>query len=512
MRRYIFDKGISVKETLCYDTVIIGGGIAGLYAAINLDSRLTCAILTKEGVDISNSWLAQGGIAAAVSHDDRPQYHYEDTITAGAGLCDTKAVRVLVEEGPGDIAALVALNVPFDLDEDGDLQIGREGGHRRNRIVHAHGDATGRETVKTLAAVAAAKENVSFLQNAFLVDILTKNGCAAGVLIHQDDGYKIIATQSIIVCTGGIGQLYIHSTNPSVATGDGIAAAFRAGACLQGMEFVQFHPTGLYSQTAESRSFLISEAVRGEGGILKNNSGERFMIGQHPMNELAPRDIVARSITREMLKTGQDHVYLDITSESADFLSTRFPTIYSECFRRGIDISKDIIPVCPVQHYMMGGVATDLNGMTSIPGLYASGEVASTGVHGANRLASNSMLECLVFGRRAARHISETHGGKKQGIPDLPLIQESVPGRAADAFKLKQRIREIMSRDCWVIRNKADLTSGLNEMNEIMQILESAVLDSKDLMEALNMATISVEILNAALQREKSVGAHYRED
>ena len=512
MRRYIFDKNILVKQTLCYDTVIVGGGIAGLYAAINLDSRLTCAILAKEGVDISSSWLAQGGIAAAVSHDDRPQFHYEDTLTAGAGLCDAQAVRVLVEEGPGDIEALVALNVPFDLNEDGDLQIGREGGHRRNRIVHAHGDATGRETVKTLAAVAAAKENVSFLQNAFLVDILTEDGRATGVLIHQDDGYKIIAAQSIIICTGGIGQLYIHSTNPSVATGDGIAAAFRAGASLKAMEFIQFHPTGLYSEKTESRSFLISEAVRGEGGILKNNKGERFMIGQHPMNELAPRDIVARSITREMLKTGQDHVYLDITSETADFLSNRFPTIYNECFRRGIDISKDMIPVCPVQHYMMGGIATDLNGMTSIQGLYASGEAASTGVHGANRLASNSMLECLVFGRRAARHISETQADKKQVIPELPQPPESGDGHTADAVKLKQRIREIMSRDCWVIRNKADLTNGLKEMKDIKQNLESAVLDSKELMETLNMATISVEILNAALQREKSVGAHYRED
>ena len=511
MRRYLFDHDLPVKETLYYDVVIIGSGIAGLYAAIHLDSRLSCAILTKEGVDISNSWLAQGGIAAAVSHDDRPQFHYEDTLTAGAGLCDEKAVRVLVDEGPRDIETLVAMNVPFDLDEDGDLQIGREGGHRRNRIVHAHGDATGRETVKTLAAIAAEKENISFLQNAFLVDILTDHERAAGVVVYQD-GYKVIAARSIILCTGGIGQLYTHSTNPSVATGDGTAAAFRAGALLQNMEFIQFHPTGLYSKMPEGRSFLISEAVRGEGGILKNSDGERFMAGQHPMNELAPRDIVARGIVREMLKTGQDHVFLDITSETAEHLSVRFPTIYGECLRRGIDISKDYIPVCPVQHYMMGGIATDLNGMTGIPGLYACGEAACTGVHGANRLASNSMLECLVFGRRAARHISEQQDHSEIQTPALP--HPDVPARvfSADVSEVKRRIREIMSRDGWVIRNKADLTEGLREMNEIKQDLEASVLNSKNLMEAFNMATISVEILKAALKREKSVGAHYRED
>ncbi len=512
MRRYLFGRDTAIQETLCYDVVIIGSGIAGLYAALNLDSRLSCAVLTKEGVDISNSWLAQGGIAAAVSKDDRPQFHYEDTLLAGAGLCDEKAVRILVDEGPEDISALLDMHVPFDLNEDGDLQIGREGGHRQNRIVHAHGDATGRETVKTLAAIAACRENITFLQNSFLIDILTDNGRAVGAVVYQD-GCKIIMAGSIILCTGGIGQIYGHSTNPSVATGDGLAAAFRAGAELRNMEFIQFHPTGLYCKTPESRSFLISEALRGEGAILKNNRGERFMVGLHPMNELAPRDIVARCIMREMAKTGQDHVFLDITSESSEHLSSRFPTIFGECLKRGIDISKDLIPVCPVQHYMMGGIATNLNGMSGIPGLYACGEAACTGVHGANRLASNSMLECLVFGRRAARNISEqAAGAKRTSIPALPRPEEPAGDLQLDASGLKQRIREIMSRDGWVIRNKTGLTSGLDEMSEIKQALESSVLDSKGRMEALNMATISVEILKAALKREKSVGAHCRED
>ncbi|MCX7615743.1 MAG: FAD-binding protein, partial [Clostridiales bacterium] len=308
-----------------------------------------------------------------------------------------------------------------------------------------------------------------------------------------------------------IGQIYTHSTNPSVATGDGLAAAFRAGAILQNMEFIQFHPTGLYCPTPESRSFLISEAVRGEGGVLLNNQNERFMIDQHPMAELAPRDIVARCIVKEMLKDETDHVFLDITSKSSEFLSLRFPTIYNECLTRGIDISKQRIPVCPVQHYMMGGIMTDLNGMTNIKGLYACGEAAHTGVHGANRLASNSMLECLVFGRRAAQHISKMQKETELKIPVLPK-PEAVSMRIDDVMSVKQSIREIMTRDGWVIRNRKDLSDGLKQMNEIKSNLESSVLDSKDLMEALNMATISVEILKAALNREKSIGAHFIND
>lgn len=512
MRRYVFSGGIAIDETLSYDTVIIGSGIAGLYASLHLDSSLSCAILTKEGVDISNSWLAQGGIAAAVSKEDRPQFHYEDTLTAGAGFCNKEAVRMLVDEGPQDIATLRYWKVPFDLDEDGDLQTGREGGHRRNRIVHAHGDATGRETVKTLAAIAASRPNISFLQNAFLVDILTENNRATGVLIQHENTYKIVAARSIVLCTGGIGQLYSHSTNPLVATGDGLAAAFRAGAAIADMKFIQFHPTGLYCNTQETRSFLISEAVRGEGGVLLNRQNERFMVGKHPMAELAPRDIVARCIVQEMKRTGDDHVFLDITKESDEFLSSRFPTIYTECLKRGINISKQYIPVCPVQHYMMGGISTDLNGMTSILGLYACGETAHTGVHGANRLASNSMLECLVFGRRAANHISSMKSETNPNIPFLPRPDLPSSREAVDADRVKCLIKEIMSRDGWIIRNKEGLTCGLATITEIKQRLENCVLDSKDRIEAFNMVTVAAEILSAALNHNKSAGAHYRED
>lgn len=509
MRRYLFGPHPEIEDTLCYDVLIIGSGIAGLYAALNLDPKLSCAILTKEGMDISSSWLAQGGIAAAITTDDRPQFHYEDTLTAGAGLCDERAVRILVEEGPADIERLLALNVPFDLNEDGELQTGREGGHRLNRIVHAHGDATGRETVKALAAIASARSNITFVPDTFLVDLLLRDGRIAGALVLQG-GYKLIAARSVIICTGGIGQLYTHSTNPAIATGDGVAAALRAGAVLKDMEFIQFHPTGLYTDPPENRCFLISEAVRGEGAHLINAAGERFMLGQHPMAELAPRDIVARGMVREMLHHKVDHLYLDITFIAAERLAARFPTIYGECSRRGIDMAKQYIPVCPVQHYIMGGIGTDLDGRSAIPGLYACGEAAHTGVHGANRLASNSMLECLVFGRRAARHISQALV-YAQPAPELPEIAEAPPGRA-DMAQQKRRIREIMSRDGWVVRSQQGLSRGLTEMLSIRDMLEGCALADRQGMEALNMATVACEILSAALKRKQSVGAHYRED
>ena len=509
MRRFAFSKNIRIEKTHTYDVVIIGSGLAGLYTALNLDEELSCLIITKEDVDISNSWLAQGGIAAAVAPGDRPRFHMEDTLTAGAGLCDKRAVQVLVDEGPEDIRRLVELRVPFDLNEDGDLQITREGGHRRNRVVHAHGDATGRETVKTLAAIVAGKPNITFMPHTFFLDILTDEAGVTGAVIYHN-GYQTIHCGAIVICTGGIGQIYIHTTNPSVATADGVAAAARAGAVLQNMEFIQFHPTGLYSRQRQECTFLISEALRGEGAQLKNAAGERFMTGVHPMGELAPRDIVARGIVSEMDKSGADHMFLDIRFESEEHLSARFPTIFGECLRRGINISKDLIPVCPVQHYMMGGIATDTNGMTNIPGLYACGEAAHTGVHGANRLASNSMLECLVFGRRSAQNISRIgrRSVKQAVFPDIPERQSC--GLCPN--EVKERIRAIMSRDGWVVRTKAGLTSGLSEIEEILLGFELVRLDSKGLVEAYNMALVSRQILTAALARKESVGGHYRLD
>jgi L-aspartate oxidase len=513
VRRFAFEPDIEIASTMSYDVCIIGNGVAGLYTALNLDPRLSCLVLSKEGLEISNSWLAQGGIAAAISKDDTPVFHYNDTLVAGAGLCDKNAVRVLVDEGPHDIQQLVALNVPFDLDDEGELAITREGGHNRNRVVHCGGDSTGRETVKVLAAVAHCRDNITLTGDTFLVDILTDQfDRTAGVLVY-DGVYKIILTPNVVICTGGIGGIFTHSTNPALATGDGLAAAIRAGAKVTKMEFIQFHPTGLYLKNETGRTFLISEAVRGEGGILKNAAGDAFMQNQHPLADLAPRDIVARAIIKEMHKTDREFVELDITSKDAAYLEKRFPTIYNECKKNGIDMSKDRIPVCPVQHYMIGGIRTDLTGRTNIEGLFACGESASTGVHGANRLASNSMLECLVFGRHCAAYIN-AHPLKIAGLSDIVLPNHRASGRQAykNAHQVKQRIQRIMNDKGNVVRNEHDLTAGLSEIRKIKDKLEDSKLLFKEDIETYNMAMVAEKILSSAKRRKISIGAHYRED
>jgi len=512
--RYAFSGGIEIAGRKSCDVLIIGTGIAGLYTALHVDKKYSCCILTKESVEISNSWLAQGGIAAAISTDDTPDLHYDDTLIAGAGLCNKDAVRVLVEEGPDDIRTLVNMSVPFDLNDEGFLQITREGGHRKRRIVHAGGDATGRETVKSLARLVATRSNVSFMGHSFFLDILTEQDKVTGALIIGPDGYyHIIDCPNIVIATGGIGQVYLTSTNPSVATGDGMAAVMRAGAPQRGLEFIQFHPTGLWDKSREGQSFLISEAVRGEGGLLKNAAGERFMQGKHELNELAPRDIVARGIVREMERTGEDHVYVDITERSREYLSQRFPTIYNECLSRDIDISKDYIPVCPVQHYLIGGIETDLFARTTIGGLYVCGEAAATGVHGANRLASNSMLECLVFGRRAAQDINcRLSEGLGERVPaSIPSI-ESRPENYADFKALRSEIQQLMNDYGFVIRTRAGLSTALERISTIKKELEASFFPGREYVEALNIATIACAILEAALERKDSVGAHYRED
>lgn len=511
--RYSFDGSVKISKTLSYDVVVIGSGLAGLYTSLNIDSSRSCCILAKESIEISNSWLAQGGIAAAIARNDEPELHLEDTLTAGAGRCDRKAVEVLVDEGPSDIRNLVALNVPFDLNASGELDLTREGGHHMNRIVHAGGDATGREAVKVLAYLVAKRSNVTIYDNSILVDVITdENGvCGALVKTHTGD-YVLISTHNVVIATGGIGQVYKVSTNPSVATGDGLAVASRAGAVLQNMEYIQFHPTGLWSPEKENRAFLISESVRGEGGLLKNSKGERFMLGAHELNELAPRDIVARAIVAELKKTGEDHAYIDITSESEEMLSRRFPTIYNECLKRGINISKDWIPVCPVQHYLIGGIKTDLWGRTNVRGLFAVGEAAYTGVHGANRLASNSMLECLVFGRRAAQRINDdlfrnTYTNDIK-LPELPVR----PTDYLDYAGMRESLQQTMNDKCYVIRSEKDMLSALDEVDHMLDLLNASFEDKREYYEMLNLCITARAILKAALSNKESVGAHYRAD
>ena len=501
-----------IAKTYKYDVVIVGAGLAGLYAALNIDENLSCILLAKENMDNSSSWLAQGGIAAAIRHDDTPELHLTDTIVAGAGECDSKAVSVLVNEGPDDIKTLVDLNVPFDLDEYGEFHFTREGGHKKRRVVHAGGDATGRETIRALASIVSKRQNITFSGFTCLFDVITdKDGVTGVVVRYNDSEFHFIETNNVIIATGGIGQLYLSSTNPLVATGDGIAAAIRAGADVSNIEFIQFHPTGLWDAENTGSEFLISEAVRGEGGLLLNTIGERFMLDIHVLAELAPRDIVARAITQELKQSGESYVYIDITSKSEDFLKKRFPTIYNECLSHGLNIAFDKIPVSPIQHYLMGGIKTDTNGCTRIKGLYACGEAANTGVHGANRLASNSMLECLVFGRRAALYVNQHYD---EHDTYSAFRTEDLPSRQHDSInynKLRKEIQQLMSDYCFVIRNKAGLRLALDKISDIYSRLESTYDDSNEYLETLNIATVARAVVEAALKRPESIGAHYME-
>ncbi|MGE5629533.1 MAG: L-aspartate oxidase [Caulobacteraceae bacterium] len=513
--RYLINFDTHDMEREEWDVVIIGSGVAGLYAAINLDPSLNVCVLSKEAMDENNSYLAQGGIAVAIGSDDMPEYHLEDTLKAGAGHCNEEAVSVLVGEAPEDIKKLVALGTQFDRNPDGTLTTTREGGHGRFRIVHALGDATGKEVVDSLLRVCRKRPNIKIIENCFAVDLLTDAGRCIGIVTTDRNGkvskYKALLSRKVICASGGIGQAYEHTTNSEVVTGDGIAMAYRAGAVLSDMEFVQFHPTAFYKPDTEGNSFLISEAVRGEGGILRNINGERFMHNYNPMGEVAPRDIVSRAIFSEMRRTRSEHVYLDITHKDAEYLRKRFPTIYQRCLEEGIDITKDFIPVCPVQHYFMGGIKTDLSSRTNIKGLYACGEAANTGVHGANRLASNSLLEGLVFGRRAAEDINKCIG---EAELDLSYIANNSKrdSKAVDVKKVREEIKEKMSTYAGIERNGPDMEKALTGISKIIGTLEDAKLESVKAMETLNIAYVSALILNSAIERKKSCGSHYRTD
>ena len=511
MRRYVLD--ISGEDVRTHDTdvAIVGSGLAGLYAAYHLNPALSCALFTKERMETSSSSLAQGGIAAVTEKDDHFLYHYADTMGAGAGLCDDKAVRLIVEEGPREISVMQALGTKFDIDSSGHLLTTREGGHGMNRILHAGGDATGLEMVRALKKTIKSKKSVRIYENAFVADVLTQDNQVTGLTVFENNCWHIYRTRFVIIAAGGLGQIYRYTTNPTVATADGFAIAQRAGAQLSDMEFIQFHPTGLYTPENRNRQcFLISEAVRGEGGILLNDAGERFMKGRHPLWELAPRDIVARENYREIQNQQSPYVKLDITHRPADFLIHRFPTIYHKCREHGIDITKDCIPVGPVQHYMMGGVKTDLYGQTNVSGLLCCGETACTGVHGANRLASNSTLECLVFGRRCANSVSQAFDGTK---PDTALPQ---PEKAADTDIDTEAaiidLKGVMVKYGGILRNGDMLTHGLARVNELLAQLKHARLRTLRDIELYNMAVVARSILQSALKRKKSVGAHYRTD
>jgi len=491
---------------------VIGSGVAGLRAALELSREGRVVMLTKGHPLQSNSIFAQGGVAVALSEEDDVAVHLTDTMKAGHGLCQREAVRVLVEEGPARIQELIRWGAKFDK-TDGKFAFALEAAHSRSRILRARGDATGNEMVRVLMAQVGRQKRIHRLDYHFTVDLVVEDGRCCGALVLKEHSGKqfILPAKAVVLSTGGAGQIYARTTNPPNATGDGMAMAFRAGAQLQDMEFVQFHPTALY--VPSSPPFLLSEAMRGEGGQLRNHKGEAFMPRYHPLGILAPRDIVARAIWTEMAATKARHVYLDVTHLGADFVRRRFPTIYSTCLRYDIDITEEWIPVSPSAHYMMGGVWTDLNGATTLPGLFAAGEVACSGVHGANRLASNSLLEGLVFGMRAGA--AAVAWASNQTSPDLAgrvtALGQEQRHRLDDAEKLRSSLRRTMWGQVGIIRSRESLIRATAQLSRWAHMVSKPFVTRADL-EIKNMIQMALCIAKSALWRENSVGAHFRSD
>ena len=508
--------------------MVLGSGIAGLSFALKVAPRARVAIVTKKDRAESNTNYAQGGIAAVTSKEDSFEMHVRDTLEAGAGLCKEDVVRTIVQEGPARIQELIELGMRFSERNAGtangarELDLGKEGGHSRRRILHAK-DVTGREIERALLAAVAAQPNIEIFENHFAIDLITtqklgkagSNRClGVYVLDKRTSEVETFAAGHVLLATGGCGKVYLYTTNPDIATGDGVAMAYRAGATIANMEFIQFHPTCLYHSRA--KSFLISEAVRGEGGVLKTVEGVEFMDRYHPLKSLAPRDVVARAIDSEMKKSGVDHVLLDITHQPAQFVTERFPNIYQTCLRYGIDITREPIPVVPAAHYQCGGVLTNVNGETEIVGLYAVGEVACTGLHGANRLASNSLLEALVCSHRAAMKLLSDPPPRVDS--KIPLWQ---PGHATDADELVvvshnwEEIRRLMWDYVGIVRTNKRLQRAQKRITHLQEEIREYYWDfvvTSDLLELRNIATVAELIVTSALMRPESRGLHYNLD
>ena len=496
--------------TINADVIVIGSGIAGLTAALSARNKgLSVLLLTKDVLSTGSTSWAQGGIAAALGPGDSPDQHFQDTLEAGAGLCDQESVRILVQEGPAAVKRLINLGATFDLDPSGNVALSREGGHRRDRIAHAGGDATGAEISRALVAKVLADPKVRIFEHALVLDLLKdKNERVCGVTLHvmgkgKIDGVGAALARAVVLATGGLGAVFQQTTNPLVATGDGVALALRAGATVADLEFVQFHPTVLWiGPDSKGSQPLISEAVRGEGAILRNINGEAFMSTIHPMKDLAPRDVVAHAVHEEIIKSGKPYVYLDGTKLGESIWLQRFPNILSSCRKIGIDPLVDMIPVVPAAHYASGGVVSDMTGKTDIPGLFAVGECANTGVHGANRLASNSLLEGLVVAERVANHLTD--------LPEQsePLI-ENIPTNLIDG-KVRKDITETTTTGAGAVRNATGLNKTIDKLSELAQ--KTTKLSSTQSWEATNLLTVSSFLSNAALRREESRGSHWRSD
>ena len=509
-----------------YDFVVIGSGIAGLSFALKVAQHGSVAVITKrKGTDTNTAW-AQGGVACVTSDEDSFELHVSDTLEAGAGLCDETAVRTIVMEGPDRIRELMEFGLQFDEREVSghrELDLGKEGGHSKRRVLHVR-DVTGKEIEDTLLRELGRQSHVELYENHMAVDLITagklgfatEDRCLGVYVLDEKTGeVETIRSDRIVLATGGCGKVYLYSTNPDIATGDGVAMAWRAGAMIANMEFIQFHPTCLFH--AKAKSFLISEAVRGEGGILRNNRGEDFMKRYDPRGSLAPRDIVARAIDAEIKRAGAKCVFLDITHKSPEFIRERFPHIYETCLGFGIDMSKQPIPVVPAAHYQCGGIKTDVNGATNLPGLYAIGEVACTGLHGANRLASNSLLEGLVVAHRAAASSVQAQRRSKQKI----LLREWESGNVQNVDELVviyhnwDEIRRLMWDYVGIVRTDKRLQRASARLRNLQREIREFYWNFKisvDLLELRNLATVAALIVDSALSRKESRGLHYTLD
>jgi len=513
---YLVDADLRRVHKLTPDVLVIGGGAAGLSAALSASEEgASVVVASKSALTDTNTAHAQGGVAAALGPDDSPEAHLNDTIGAGAGLTDEDAARLVVTEGPERIRALLEWGTAFDRNDDGTVALTREAAHAHNRILHANGDATGREIQRLLTARASDDHNITVTPEHFVIDLLHHEGSVHGALMlarqPSAGGWErvLICAKSTILATGGAGRLFRETTNPEPATGDGIALAYRAGARLADLEFVQFHPTALY--LAGAPRLLISEAVRGEGAHLLNTLRERFMVGRHPQAELAPRDVVSVAVTEEMRRTKSPHVYLDLRHLPVELVMSRFPGIATTCGMFGLSITRDLIPVRPAAHYVMGGVMTDLEARTSLEGLFAAGEVACTGLHGANRLASNSLLEGLVFGWVAGR-IAAAAAPRGEFKPKR--LARTIPKRPlrVNLDDVRSSLQALMTRQVGVFRNAAELESALRAFGHWRDYVNSVEFDTPGGLELQNMLVVATLITHGALVREESRGGHRRVD
>jgi L-aspartate oxidase len=510
--RYLVQFGPKHTPHLFTDILVIGAGIAGLRAALEVPRQLPVLVVTKDSVQQSNSNYAQGGIAGVMSPEDRFENHIEDTVAAGAGLCDRAVVEVVVREAPQQINDLIRWGTKFD-EEDGHIALTREGGHSHRRIVHALGDATGHEVMRAIIETARQVPNVTIWDRTFTVDLLTHEGaCVGALLFRPGQGKLLVWAKQTILASGGAGMVYRETTNPPVATGDGMAAAYRAGAELRDMEFMQFHPTILY--VAGSSRFLISEAVRGEGAYLRDKDGQRFMPAEDARGELAPRDVVAQAIVRRMEQTQHPNVYLDMSHLDPVLVRRRFPGIDKVCRSFGLDITRDLIPVRPGAHYMMGGVTVDQRGRTTLPNLWAAGEVSSSGLHGANRLASNSLLEGLVFGAACGKGAAQAAERMPDAFAVHPIEARFEPESdgVLDIADITNALRSLMVRRMGIVRDRAGLLEAERAVSFWCRYVLPHEFDAPSGWELQNLLTVSRLMIGSALQREESRGVHFRSD